>query len=635
MNTVKYNFNQTHDFLPEISSEEIIPNINGNKFGRITENRRVINISVRIKNSSSSQSTKKGQKNHIENNQFSLKRRASSFHLNHNEKYFKLNESITNTELLIPNEKKSSSASSTIFHKNAICVLFIEDSKGRREYARTEVIWNQDEPNWVKSFTLEISQEVKEVLNFEIYEVVSSNRNIEQQKYLANSTVDLKVLLQSYDHYVQAPILAQNTNETSAYLDINFYELKPNVEGSYIFCFRANEFNSPTRIIKSPRPYFIIKRVNECSNHYMNVYKSEVVKHLQNKTAEWNNVCLNLQALCGGDLDLPLRIALHDYMSTKHVNNKNGFIDTTLRRLIENKNFDFIDNSGKVTAHFHVELLSKIEKPCYFDFKLKGMKIHPILAVDFSGTKINYVDSNRFLHFDNGPFSYVAAISEVYDSLHQLVQGQSFTGYAFADFKGSKVVPLLGDFKKENIANKVKMQNIRDVGSYNPRSRIIKPIQDENNERITCNSSIKSIIDCYNYTKHHITYPEHSLLEPLVVKAIKDAQSRFQNDGTISLLVVVANGVFKDLQKAINKLVEASNAPLITLFVLMYGMRMDIYDNIVRRNGKLVDGLGNKPNRKLAEVVIYSDGNMFCEQRMDSEVVPSIEQMATEYFRSI
>ena len=159
------------------------------------------------------------------------------------------------------------------------------------------------------------------------------------------------------------------------------------------------------------------------------------------------------------------------------------------------------------------------------------------------------------------------------------------------------------------------------------------PTQERNSERKSYHSSIKSIVESYDYTKHHITYPEHSLLEPLINKALKDAQNRYEVDGTISLLIILSNGVFSDLNKAINRLVDADGAPLITLFVLMDGMRMDIYDSIVQRKGKLINNSGHKTKRKLAKVAVYSDGSTFCDNRLDKEIIPLIKSMATDYFR--
>ena len=189
-------------------------------------------------------------------------------------------------------------------------------------------------------------------------------------------------------------------------------------------------------------------------------------------------------------------------MSTKHIDNKYGCINTSLRNLIETKKLEFTDKNGKVKAILHTELLSKIEKPCFFDLKLKGMKIQPILGIDFSSTKINDVDSNRLLHFKNDQFSYISSITEIYDSIHEIVKNQSFISYAFADFQGEKVIPLFNEVQKK---------------------------QHHDNDNLTINS----IVDSYNYSKHHITYPEHSLLEPLIDKALIDAENNYEKDGTI------------------------------------------------------------------------------------------------------
>lgn len=639
MSAIKYNFYKTHDFLPERSSDEIEPTINANILGPLAQNHKIINISIRIKNDKSSHCSKNvHHKKEIK--QFTINKKSTSMLINQHEKYCNLKDcrSIADPNLLttlVQKSKNSISNSPYIFNNNAICVLFIEDSQGRKEYARTEVIWNQDEPNWVKCISLEVFPDISEMLYFEIYEITSNNRNIEHQKLLAVGNIELNTLVHSLSKYVQVPLSKAGTNDTVGYLDLNYYEPMPDVEGSYIFTFKVNEFHSPTRIIQSPQPYFIIKRMNESSNHYMNVYKSRVVNHLKNKTAEWKCIELNLQAICGGDIDLPIRISLYDFLSQKHVNNKNGFIDTTLRRLIENKDFDFADDEGKIIAHLYAEFITKNENPCFFDFKLKGMKIQPILGIDFSSTKINYVDSNRLLHFDNSQFSYIAAITEIYDSIHELVKDQSFISYAFANFKGAKVLPLYCENMKENQKISMNIDQTKNICcSYTPRKSAMIQSQQRNCEHKSYHSSIKTIVDCYNYTKNHITYPEYSLVEPLISKALKDAQHRFEVDGTISLLIIVSNGIFADFNIAVNRLVEAEDIPLITLFVLMDGMRTEINNRIIQTKGKLVDDLGLKSKRILADAVIYSDGSTLCDNRLDEKIVPSIERMVTDFFKT-
>ena len=602
MNLINYNIYKTHDFLPENSSDKIEPSINANKFGTLNQCKQVINLSIRVRRSI--------QYNY--NRPPVIKRSSSNIFCFHQEKFFNAiddNNQKTENSLLIEENQKAISKESSIFNKNAICVLFLEDFNGNKEeFARTEVIWNQDEPNWVKGFTIEILPDMKKMLCFQIYEIISNNRNIEQQKLLAVASVELSVLMNSIKNYIQVPLSIIRSNEESYFIDLNYYEFKPDVEGSYVFTFRVDELHSQMRIIKSPKPYFIIKRMNESSNHYMNVYKSDVFMKYKNKTAEWKYVILDLQALCGGNFDLPLRISLYDYLSTKHVQNKNGYINTTLRKLIEKKSFEFIDKNGKVIAFLHTELLSKIERPCFFDLKLKGMKIRPILGIDFSSTKINDVDSNRLLHFKNNEFSYISSITEIYDSIHEIVKNQSFTSYAFADFKGEKVIPLFSEKDKMTISEK-------------------------KNEFKISHLTINSIADSYNYSKHHITYPEHSLLEPLIDKALIDAQANYETDGSISLLIIVSCGIFADFAKAMKKLADSDEKPLICLFVLMNGMKVNLYDSIVQRNGKLINNLGHKSKRKLAKVVIYSDGSTFSDNRLDKEIIPSIKSMATDFFR--
>ncbi|OHT10609.1 hypothetical protein TRFO_20013 [Tritrichomonas foetus] len=541
---MSYNYLLTRDFLQETSLEEINAHVNGYRYGPMTNDRKVINITVRAKS--------------LQTNSF-------------------------------------------FFEKiDPICVLNLEGPKGTREYARTEVCWNSMKPFWIKPFTLDVYPDTEERLSFEIYDIVCPIRLLDKQKLIGVATVELATLLKT--NYLELDLYSvsqsgKDGNLCVGKLEVQYYEIQSDVCGSNIFKINIEQIHSPRRTFKAASPFFVIQRMNEKTTKFMNVYKSSVKEHTNN--SEWPFVELNLQAICGGDLDLPLKFILYDNL-LKRGQNKIGFLVTTMRTMIQQRNFLLVSKDhGSHVAKFTVDLVKSIDSMRFFDYTVKGIKIQPILAIDFSSTKIDNVYTNKLQHIDDGQFSYYGAISEVYDSIYSITQAQSFIEYGFGENLNrvhDKVITL----------NKANIDNV----------------------------SIESVLNAYKSARTKVMYPKNALLDPVIEKAVNEAKEQWNKDKTISLLIILTNGKFIDLQNAVDRLVKEENAPLMTLFVLMDGMRNDLNHYFNTRNGFLVDSYGNKASRKQTHIAIFHDEKVYPDHKLALRIIPYIEQMAVSILKN-
>ena len=528
----------TNDFIPENYLEEITACVNGHRYGPMTFDRRVINITVSAEG--------------------------------------------------LPNSRLFSK-------KDPMCALFLDGPKGNREYARTEVCWNSLNPFWVRPFTLGIYPDTSEVLIFMIYDIVNSNASLDKQKLVGSAQIDLVDLLAAKGNHVELELYSAHENKVIGKLKLIYVDVNMDVYGSIVFNFRLRDLISSGLSLGRASPFFIIQRMIPENSQFINVYKSKILE--KTKNPEWYSIELIVQSICGGDLDIPLRFNFLDYLPRKS-NDLLGFFDTTLRALMETRQFSVVNNDGHHVGKFNVEFVQKLEHPRFYDYTVRGVKLRPMIAIDFSSTDIDTFYSNRMQHVDTGLFSYQAAMTDICDSTRRLTEGQSYFGYGFADFPGSKCFPLTMNPEHEDI------------------------------------SSIRSLLNAYSIVKKRTLYPKQAPLKPVIQRAREIAKKFWEEDRNVLLLIILTNGVFCDLQDAIDELVEAENEPIITLMMAMYGTRRDLESKIVRPNGRLVHSNGTKSHRQLINIVVYHDDKIYPDHKLVVRVKPLIKNMACEYLRT-
>ncbi|XP_062577655.1 copine-5-like [Saccostrea cucullata] len=73
-----------------------------------------------------------------------------------------------------------------VFSKSdPMCVLFTQDqSKNWKEFGRTEIIWNNLNPDFVKKFVMHYYFEQSQKLKFEVYDVDSKSADLSKHDFL-------------------------------------------------------------------------------------------------------------------------------------------------------------------------------------------------------------------------------------------------------------------------------------------------------------------------------------------------------------------------------------------------------------------------------------------------------------------
>jgi hypothetical protein len=476
-----------------------------------------------------------------------------------------------------------------------LCTLFIQGPHGWQEYGRTEVCWNIVNPLWIRPFTYHV-RDGPQLLMFSIFDIICDSLSLSQQRPLGDCQLDLAALLSSPRQFVDLEIIGGET-DAKGVLHVHFYDIAP-CQGSLFFHFSLRNLVGGLR---KPNPFFVIQRLSPKGDAWISIYKSKV---MAGKAApDWDRVELSLQFLCGGDLQRLVRIQVYD---CKRMNTGNliGFVDTSVGILMESpKSLQLCDAKGRKPGVLSATLVQHWTGPRLFDLRLRGVQLGAMLAIDFSSTSIDPLKTNRVAHAEVGVFSYHAAINDTCDLLHPLTMGQSYLAYGFADFPGTeKLVSLTMG----------KMEHQRD---FIP--------------------NLKHLIRLYSVAKHKTLYPNRACIAPVIRRAREVAQMRWAEERTITLLVVLTNGRFCDLQEGINELVMAQYDPVCVIMIVMGGTRRELNNAFKHKHGLISDSAGNVTKRRVISMGSYLEDQVYPDERLPQKLAPAAKKMARQWLELI
>ena len=482
--------------------------------------------------------------------------------------------------------------------RDPMCVLFTRTRRGWHEYGRTEVCWNILEPVWVRPFTFNVIPDKSELLRFEIYDVVEQFHDLKEQKFIGFAELDLFILLTSPSHSVSLDIVS-NSGEERGVLKVSFFDLSPSY-GSLFFRMVAKGVKSSKRLIRKANPFFVIGRWLPEDQRYVAVYKSSV--HSRTHQADWGKIELFKQFLCGGDLSTPIRISMYDCMSSD-TNNYMGHFDTTLEELVKagETEFDIVnEQDGKFNGTFTATLLENCESPRLFDYRLMGVQISAAIAIDFSGSSVGLTFNNRGQHLDNGVFSYRYAINDVCDLLYPLTMGQPYSAFAFADFpNGDKLRSLVSNRENDMISN------------------------------------AGVLLRSYERMKKSVKFPKTISLVPMIRHIQEMARKRWDDERTVTVLCIVTNGKFTDLNEAVDALVELENEPLCVVLLVMGGTRRELEKAFKHRHGILTNSQGKSTTRRVLKMATYLEDRRYPDPRLPKQLMPSAKAMTRKWLEHI
>jgi hypothetical protein len=473
------------------------------------------------------------------------------------------------------------------------CVLSRSSGHGHEEYARTEVQWYNVNARFIRPFTLCVAAGDPELLFFDIYDVACTSDSLSTQTPLGCAQLDLNSLLASRTHSVSLDVSRHRSPLTLGRLQVAYTDIAAGFCGSLCFRFALADFVSPGPFFRRSAPYFEVSRLCAHSRALIPVFKSAVAPD-----GRWERVELLLQFLCGGDLDEVVRISFYDFVARGR-DHRAGFVDTTVRVLCGQPAFEIHSERGDVVGRLAVAVRAKVARPRFDEYRLRGLQIAPMLAVDFSSSRISFFTTNRVQHIATGVLTYGNLINGVFDNLRHICCNQHWRAYGFADFPQRKLMPL----------------------SMNRTQRRMR--------------SVKALMSAYWSFRDRTSYPERAPLAPVFAEARTAAGAIWKEHRAITLVIVLTNGRFCDLQDAIDQIVDAEDEPVIAIVATIGGTGRDVEGAFHPAGGGLRHSDGRTVRREMVNVMSYEKNCLCADHSLETRMVPAIHKMALEWIERV
>jgi len=452
------------------------------------------------------------------------------------------------------------------FSKSDPCVVVQMDEQPPRkqwkDIGRTEVIKNNLNPTFKKTFSIVYKFEQVQSLRFMVYDVDNATASLEDDDFIGCMTCSLAEICGSRGMQLVKP-LANHKGKVNGRIVVTADEMNKssttdgNRDDLIELGFRGTHLAKKDLFGKSD-PYFVVsKMVNQ---DYLNVYESEVVKH--NLNPMWKPFKLTRSKLCNVNNSLPLRFSCYDwdrYSSHDFI----GSFDTTLGNIIansaDNPNFSFqlIDNKkgkNKQTGNIHITTCSIQKQYNFLEYIQGGCQLSLMVAVDFTASNQNPKIPGSLHYCDPSGMNmneYEKAIRSVGDILAYYDHDKKFPAFGFGakmpDGQVSHCFSLGGNpFDPECVG-------------------------------------IDGILSAYKQAIYNVELWGPTNFAPVIRTATKYAsQHMSQENQQYFVLLIITDGAISDIDDTIKAVIEASERPLSIVIVGVGGAdfsNMEVLDS--------------------------------------------------------
>ncbi|KAL5013366.1 hypothetical protein ScPMuIL_007636 [Solemya velum] len=434
-----------------------------------------------------------------------------------------------------------------VFSKSdPMCVVFTWDRGVRdwREFGRTEIIWNNLNPDFVKKFVMQYRFEESQKLKFQIFDIDSKSASLADHDFLGAMECTLGEIVASGSSFHKR--LIGPKKKKVAIFNFLFPVVPEELSSCKEQCtmqFCAHKLDKKDFFGKSD-PFLKIMRANE-NNTYTLVHTTEVIKKTLNPT--WRPFTIAVRSLCNGDYDRSLKFECYDW----DADGGHDFIGeffTTLRELSRGscpRNvYECISpkkklkKGSKYTNSGNVELMNcKIEKVhTFIDYVRGGCELNCTFAVDFTASNGNPKQPSS-LHYMNPyqPNPYSTALRAV--------------GEIIKDYDSDKLFPALG------------------FGARLPPDGVISHefALNGNPNNPYC-EGIDGVLAAYNKALYTVQLYGPTNFAPCINHVARFACSR--RDGSdYFILLIITDGIITDMPQTTEAIVNAAALPMSIIII--------------------------------------------------------------------
>nr|XP_058962949.1 copine-3-like isoform X1 [Pocillopora verrucosa] len=493
----------------------------------------------------------------------------------------------------------------TTSKSDPLCALYIQDSLGKWvEYARTEKIQNNLNPDFAKGIVVDYYFEMVQKLKFSVYDVDNETSSLGDDDALGDMECNLGQVVSKKSFASTLQINGRQVGTINVYAE----ELKGGNEIVNL-TFRATNLDNKDFLGKSD-PFLQLSKLKSDGGTLL-VHRTEVVKN--NLNPSWMSFSIALATLCGGDYDAPIRIGCYDWDEDDD-NDLIGCVDITLRSLIDSKEsgkgLDLVNSKKKQKKKGYVNSGVLYVSQCnitklytFLDYVMGGCQINFTVGIDFTASNGDprNAQSLHYLH-SHEPNEYVKALVAV--------------GEVCQDYDTDKFFPALGFGAKIPPGMQVSHEFPLNFNPTNPYCH-----------------GIQEIVLAYQNCIRQVQLYGPTNVAPIINHVIRFAE-RAGQENTASqyyVLLLLTDGVLSDMAETKAAIVKASRLPMSVIIVGVGQADFKDMDELDADEGRLRSG-HNYAERDIVQFVPFRDFKSQPPAVLAKHVLAEIPKQVQEHF---
>lgn len=468
-----------------------------------------------------------------------------------------------------------------VFSKSdPLCAVYINTSGSRwYEFGRTEMILNCLNPKFAKKFVMDYYFEVVQKLKFCVYDIDNNTYDLSDDDFLGEIECTLGQIV-SNKHMTRQLLLRDKRPAGRGTITIHAEEITDT---------RVANFEVSAR--KLDKKYFwwsdpFLEFYRQTETGWQLAHRTEVVRN--NLNPIWKPFRVSLRALCGGDVEKPIKVECYDH----HINGSHDLIGTFQTTLAQMQTGTHIcpteiecinpkkkskkrnyKNSGVVCF----KRCQVVKEFTFLDYIMGGCQINFTIAIDFTGSNGD-PRSPESLHYINpeGFNEYLSAIWAV--------------GNVIQDYDSNKMFPVFG-FGAQ-IPNSWKVSHEFPI-NFNPSNPFC--------------AGIEGVVDAYQKCLPQLKLWGPTNFSPIINHVACFARQALRQNmaSQYFVLLIITDGVITDMDQTRTAIVEASRLPMSIIIVGVGGADFDAMEFLDSDDKLLRAPNGDVASRDIVQFVPF------------------------------
>lgn len=430
-----------------------------------------------------------------------------------------------------------------VFSKSdPLCALYINTTGSHwYELGRTEMILNCLNPKFAKKFVLDYYFEMVQRLRFCVYDIDNNTYNLDDDDFLGELECTLGQIVSNRE--MTQPLLLKNKRPAGhGTITIRAEEITDN----RVALFQVSARKLDKKYLWWSDPFLEFFKQTETG--WQLAHRTEVVR--DNLNPMWRPFRISLRALCGGDVEKPIKIDCYDH----RYNGSHcliGTFRTTLAEMqvgthISPAEFEFVNarkkakksnykNSGVIC----IKQCQVVKECTFLDYIMGGCQINFTIAIDFTGSNGD-PRTPESLHYINpeGYNEYLTAIWAVGNVIQDYDSNKRFPVFGF----GAQIPPAW-QISHEFAVN------------FNPSNPFCEGIQ--------------GVVDAYQKCLPQLKLWGPTNFAPIINHVSCFARQAMQQRTASQyyVLLIITDGVITDIDQTRTAIVAASRLPMSIIIV--------------------------------------------------------------------